>query len=82
MSCNSEYIFDSVTRSRAEVASSKITRFGLLTKTLPNARRCCSPSDNVLLQSSDVVNPLIGSPSPARLASCPRSTESSMSRKS
>ena len=68
--------------SSAEVASSSMTRLGVFTKTRPKANRCCSPSDNVLLQSRTVESPLIGSPSPTREASSPRSTLSNISNSS
>mmetsp|Transcript_14246 Transcript_14246/g.29751 ORF Transcript_14246/g.29751 Transcript_14246/m.29751 type:complete len:139 (+) Transcript_14246:372-788(+) len=82
MSCNKLYMRASATMSRAEVASSRITSWGWLTRTLPNANRCCSPSDRVFVQSKTVDRPLMGSPSPDRDASSPRSTFSRTSSRS
>mmetsp|Transcript_3900 Transcript_3900/g.9421 ORF Transcript_3900/g.9421 Transcript_3900/m.9421 type:complete len:119 (+) Transcript_3900:247-603(+) len=82
MSPNRLYMRASATMSNADVASSRITSWGWLTRTLPKANRCCSPSDRVLDQSNTVSRPLIGSPSPDRAASSPRSTFSNTSSRS
>ena len=64
----------SAAMSNADVASSNTTKRGRFTNNRPKARRCCSPSDSMLLQSSVVYSPAMGSPSPARDATPIRST--------
>ena len=82
ISCSRWYIFPSETRSRAEVASSRMTSLGRFTSRRPNARRCCSPSERVLLQSKTASSPLTGLPSPTRLASSSKQTASNTFKKS
>mmetsp|Transcript_13115 Transcript_13115/g.23773 ORF Transcript_13115/g.23773 Transcript_13115/m.23773 type:complete len:89 (-) Transcript_13115:1729-1995(-) len=68
--------------SNADVASSRITSRGRFTNTRPNANRCCSPRDNVLLQSRTAESPLMGSPLPALSANSLKSTASNTASKS
>ena len=67
-------MFFSAATSKADVLSSSTTSLGRLVINRPNAKRCCSPNDKVLLQSSTVSIPQKGSPLPALLATCSRST--------
>ena len=62
------YIGNSRPSSRAEVASSRKTAFGLVSRIRANATRCCSPGDSTLAQSW---------PSLSRMMRCPNATSAS-----
>ena len=74
--CNSSYISRSRGSSSALVASSKNNIVGSVNSTRANASRCCSPKDNIRLQSSASSSFDVSSGKPTALnTSCSRSVE-------